>query len=117
MTSTYTWLVVFGLSAMVLTMRWSFLILPRRFQPKGALAQALGFAPLAALVAICMPEVMKFQIESFKNPSLGLFGAIANDWRLWGGLAMLVVTITFRSSKSAALFGLIAAAVIVFLIK
>jgi branched-subunit amino acid transport protein len=117
MTNTTIWLVILGLSAMVVTMRWSFLILPRRFQPKGALAQALGFAPLAALVAICMPEVMKFQIESFKNPSLALFGAISNDWRLWGGLAMLVVTITFRSSKSAALFGLIAAALIVFLIK
>ena len=102
---------------MVLAMRWSFLVLPRRFQPKGALAQALGFAPLAALVAICTPEVMKLQIESFKNPSLSLLGAIANDWRLWGGMAMLVVTITFRSSKSAALLGLIAAALVVFSIK
>jgi branched-subunit amino acid transport protein len=117
MTNTYIWLVILGLSTMVVTMRWSFLILPRRFQPKGALAQALGFAPLAALVAICMPEVMKFQIESFKNPSLSLFGAISNDWRLWGGLAMLTVSVIFRSSKSAALFGLIAAAIIVFSIK
>lgn len=102
---------------MIVTMRWSFLVLPRRFQPKGALAQALGFAPLAALVAICMPEVMKFQIESFKNPSLDFLTALSNDWRLWGGLAMLVVTITFRSSKSAALYGLIAAALVLFSIK
>jgi branched-subunit amino acid transport protein len=101
---------------MVLAMRWSFLVLPRRFQPKGALAQALGFAPLAALVAICMPEVMKFQIEAFKNPPLNLWGFLLTDWRLWGGLAMLAVTIGFRSSKSAALFGLIAAAIVVFLI-
>jgi branched-subunit amino acid transport protein len=117
MSNSYIWLVIFGLLVMVLGMRWTFLVVPRRFQPKGALAQALNFAPLAALVAICVPEVMKFQIESMSNTPVKLIDNIKQDWRLWGGLTMLTITLVFRSSKSSALYGLIASALVIFFIK
>jgi branched-subunit amino acid transport protein len=120
MSQSYIWYIIFGLSIMVLAMRWSFLVLPRRFQPKGALAQALGFAPLAALVAICVPEVLKAQMQWYATQGSLEFNkalpSLLSDWRLWGGLAMLIISMLFRQSKSAALYGLIAAATVVFLI-
>ncbi len=116
MSTTYSWAIIFALMIMVLLMRWSFLFLPRRFQPKGALAQALSFAPLAALIAICVPEIMKFQIGSFTNPSSNWLGVLLTDWRLWGGLVMLIVASVFRQSKSASLYGLVGAAIVVFVI-
>jgi branched-subunit amino acid transport protein len=106
----YVWTVILGLMVMVLAMRWSFLVLPRRFQPKGALARALNFAPLAALIAICAPEVLKHQTHPLSTAQLF---SILNDWRLWGAIAMLAVAGLSKSSKSATLYGLIAAAIVV----
>jgi branched-subunit amino acid transport protein len=106
----YVWTLILGLMAMVLAMRWSFLVLPRRFQPKGALARALNFAPLAALIAICAPEILKHQTSQLVGAQVF---TILNDWRLWGAIAMLAVAGLSRGSKSATLYGLIAAAVVV----
>jgi branched-subunit amino acid transport protein len=122
MTSQYAWTIIFGLCAMVLVMRWSFLFLPRRYQPKGALAQALGFAPLAALVAICVPEIMKFQIDRIAaqattQATTGFLDHLLSDWRLWGGLTMLVTMLVFKHSSRASLIGLTAAALVVFFVR
>jgi branched-subunit amino acid transport protein len=114
MTNTYIWIAILGMSVLVLAMRWSFMVLPRRFQPKGALAQALGFAPLAALVAICAPEVMKFQMDSLGRSDFPEWRTLFADWRLWGGLTMILVTLLLQKWKSAALFGLVAATLVVF---
>jgi branched-subunit amino acid transport protein len=108
MSASYAWLLIGSLMVLVLTMRWSFLFLPRRYQPKGELARALSFAPLAALIAICAPEIFRHQITEASSVSL------AQDWRLWGGVAMLLVASLTRSSKSSNLFGLLAAALVVF---
>jgi branched-subunit amino acid transport protein len=103
---------------MVLIMRWSFLFLPRRYQPKGALAQALGFAPLAALVAICVPEIMKFQIDRLlTHSSTSFLDHLLSDWRLWGGLTMLVTMLFFKHSSRASLIGLTMAALVVFFVR
>jgi branched-subunit amino acid transport protein len=109
----YVWAVILGLMVLVLVMRWSFLVLPRRFQPKGQLALALNFAPLAALIAICAPEVLKNQTSQFSGAGPV---SLLNDWRLWGAVAMLAVASITRSSKSATLFGLMAGAVTVWLL-
>ncbi len=108
MNSAYVWAVILGLTIMVLVMRWSFLVLPRRFQPKGRLALALNFAPLAALIAICAPEIFKHQTGQLGGTQTF---TLLNDWRLWGAIAMLAVASLSRTSKSATLYGLIAAAV------
>ncbi len=114
MNSFYVWAVILGLMIMVLVMRWSFLVLPRRFQPKGKLALALNFAPLAALIAICAPEIFKHQTSTLSSQLNGTQTfSLLNDWRLWGAVAMLAVASLSRTSKSATLYGLIAAAITV----
>ncbi len=110
MNSVYAWSLIIGLMLMVLAMRWSFLILPRRLQPKGELARALNFAPLAALIAICVPEILKHQTAPLE--AVGVI-TLFNDWRLWGAVAMLLVASITRHSKSSTLYGLIAAAIVV----
>jgi branched-subunit amino acid transport protein len=116
MTSQYVWIVIVSLMAMVLGMRWSFLILPRRFQPRGALAQALSFAPLAALMAVCAPELFKFRWLAWQGADAAPTLTLSSDWRFWGALTMLLVVTILRQSKSASLFGLMASALVVFLI-
>jgi branched-subunit amino acid transport protein len=112
MNASYAWGAIILLMVMVLAMRWSFLLLPRRFQPRGVLAEALSYAPLAALMAICAPEMMKLQTDAIYAkqwaPDL-----LATDWRLWGGAAMLLVATLTRNSKKSALYGLVAAALTV----
>jgi branched-subunit amino acid transport protein len=108
----YAWTIIFALCGLVFTMRCSFLVLPRRYQPKGALAHALSFAPLAALMAICVPEVMKLQIENWPMP----FDTFLKDWRLWGGLTMVIVVAMTRSSRSATLYGLLAASIVIWML-
>ncbi len=115
LSATEIWITIVLLMLLVFAMRNSFLVLPRRFQPKGTLAEALGYAPLAALVAICAPEVARFQIDQLQQgASLSqLLAGVSNDWRLWGALALVVTMVLTRTSKRAALYGLAAAAAVV----
>ncbi len=52
------WLAIVMLGAVVVLLRSLYLYAPRQWQPRGAFANALRFAPLAALVAIVAPEVL-----------------------------------------------------------
>ncbi len=52
------WLLIVLLSLVTLLSRSFFLLLPRRWQPRGRVEQALRYAPLAALLAITVPEIM-----------------------------------------------------------
>ena len=112
------WITIVLLFAMVVALRCSFLVLPRRFQPKGALSDALGFAPLAALVAICAPEVAQFRMDAFRHGSGpgGVLDHIGQDWRLWSAAALIITMLLVRQSKRAALYGLIAAALTILVI-
>ncbi len=112
------WLTIVLLMALILLLRCAFLVLPRKYQPKGAFAQALSFAPLAALVAICAPEIAKFQMDALsqgKGLSLG-FAGLLDDWRLWGATALVATVLLTKHSKRSALYGLAAAATMVWLI-
>ena len=48
-----------ALVGVTLVARNVFLVLPRRWQPRGAFERALRAAPLAALVAITLPEILR----------------------------------------------------------
>ena len=112
------WVTIILLTALVLLLRCVVLVLPRKYQPKGAVAEALGFAPLAALVAICAPEIAKFQMDALsqgQSPSLLLEG-LREDWRLWGATALVATVLLTKHSKRTALYGLAAAATVVWLI-
>jgi branched-subunit amino acid transport protein len=112
------WLTIFLLMGLILLLRCGVLFLPRRFQPKGAFAEALGFAPLAALIAICVPEIAKFRIDALNQGSsfASLFTGVAQDWRLWGAVALVITVVLTKHSKRAALYGLTAAASLVWLL-
>jgi branched-subunit amino acid transport protein len=112
------WLTILLLMALILVLRCAVLVLPRKYQPKGAFAEALGFAPLAALVAICAPEIAKFQMDALsqgKGLSLLLAG-LSHDWRLWGATALIATVLLTKHSKRSALYGLAAAATVVWLL-
>jgi branched-subunit amino acid transport protein len=52
-------LLLAGLVIVTLVARNLFLVLPPRWQPRGWVAQALQVAPLAALLAITVPEIAR----------------------------------------------------------
>ena len=53
------WVLIALLALLTLGSRSFFVLLPRRWQPRGRVQQALRYAPLAALLAITVPEVAK----------------------------------------------------------
>jgi branched-subunit amino acid transport protein len=53
------WTLIALLSLLTLLSRSFFVLLPRRWQPRGRVEQALRYAPLAALLAICVPEIVQ----------------------------------------------------------
>ncbi len=73
-------LLVLGLCGVTLVARNLFLVLPARWQPRGWMEQALRVAPVAALLAITVPEVAR---------DLGLHGAPWQDPRLMSALTLV----------------------------
>jgi branched-subunit amino acid transport protein len=55
-------LLLMALVGVTLVARCFFLVLPQRWQPRGALERALRAAPLAALVAITLPEILRTSV-------------------------------------------------------
>jgi branched-subunit amino acid transport protein len=116
------WLTIVLLLGLILLLRCGVFFLPRKYQPKGAFAEALGFAPLAALVAICAPEIAKFRMDalsqgvSISDLFTALSQGLGQDWRLWGAVALVVTVLLTKHTKRNALYGLAAAALIIFLI-
>lgn len=53
------WSLVAALVLVTLVARNFFLVLPERWQPRGWVEQALRVAPLAALLAITVPEITR----------------------------------------------------------
>ena len=80
------WAAILMLSAIIVLLRALYLYAPRRWQPRGAVARALRYAPMAAIVAVVVPEV-----------AAPLREAAALDWRvlldarLLSAVALLVV--------------------------
>lgn len=79
------WAAIVMLGAIVVLLRALYLYAPRQWQPRGAFAHALRFAPLAALVSIVVPEVLAPWIEA---PGAVLDGLL--DARVLSALALLL---------------------------
>jgi branched-subunit amino acid transport protein len=96
-------LLVALLALLTLVARNFFLVLPSRWQPRGAVAEALRYAPLAALLAITVPEIAR-------DLPVGAAGATAawadalTDPRL---LSALLLAAVIRWTRMA-LWGLVA---------
>jgi branched-subunit amino acid transport protein len=76
---------IVGLALVTLLTR-SFFLLPEREWPlPGWLREALRFAPLAALVAIVVPELLmpRGRLELSWNDSRLLAAAVAAGWYFW----------------------------------
>jgi branched-subunit amino acid transport protein len=100
------WLIIALLTAIVVVMRNVFLFVPRSWQPRGLLQQALRYAPLAALAALVAPEILSGVRAS------GVWSAASlADPRLASAFVLIAVT---RLSGSA--FAGLAAGMLVFLI-
>lgn len=96
------WVLIGLLALVTLGARSFFVLLPRRWQPRGRVEQALRHAPLAALLAIIAPEVTR-QLPAAWQQAQPLW-AVASDARL---LSALVLVAVVRASRST-LWGLLA---------
>ena len=94
LTSLEVWAVIGLLALATLPVRTLFLFVPRHWQPRGRLEEALRWAPLAALVAITAPEVLRpVHAAALASPAGGGGPAVAAlaDPRVVAGVATLVV--------------------------
>jgi branched-subunit amino acid transport protein len=77
------------LALLTLLSRSFFVLLPRRWQPRGRVEQALRYAPLAALLAITVPEVVQ-QLPTALQQAAPAW-ALATDARLVSALVLAAV--------------------------
>jgi branched-subunit amino acid transport protein len=94
------WVVIGLLTLVVFLTRNLFVIFGERFKPTGRLSQALEFAPLAALVAIVVPEF----VTAFNAHGTSLAGHMV-DGRVLAGLIAVVVGSVTRNSLYALVSG------------
>jgi branched-subunit amino acid transport protein len=91
---------ILALTLVVVLTRTFFLIFGERFRPEGRLAQALDFAPLAALVAIVVPEFIgALELGGF---SLSFH---LSDGRIASALVVITVGLLTRNSLYSLLAG------------
>ena len=83
------WLLIALLALLTLLLRSFFVLLPRRWQPRGQVALALRYAPLAALLAITVPEVAKQLPGAWQQATPAW--AIATDARLLSAVVLAAV--------------------------
>jgi branched-subunit amino acid transport protein len=96
------WLLIALLSLLTLVSRSFFVLLPRRWQPRGRVEQALRYAPLAALLAITVPEIVQ-QLPAALQQAAPAW-VIATDARL---VSALVLAAVIRLTRNT-LWGLMA---------
>jgi branched-subunit amino acid transport protein len=99
------WLLLVALVGVTLLARGFFLVLPPRWQPRGAMERALRAAPLAALVAITVPEILRSSLlaggtslpQLLTDPRLVSALLLALVWRATrqGVLALLVASAAY----------------------
>ena len=95
-------LVLLGaLVGVTLVARCFFLVLPQRWQPRGALERALRAAPLAALVAITLPEILRTSMLADAHAPLQWLA----DPRLLSALVLSAVWAATRQGVLALLAG------------
>lgn len=96
------WTLIALLALVTLGARSFFVLLPRRWQPRGRVEQALRHAPLAALLAITAPEVTRHLPAALQQAQPAW--AVATDARLLSALVLVAVVRTTRHT----LWGLLA---------
>jgi branched-subunit amino acid transport protein len=89
LSSLEVWLLIAALAGVTLVARNFFLVLPKRWQPRGAVAEALRYAPLAALLAITAPEIVRDV-----PPLVDAAGwvALATDGRVAAAVVLVLVS-------------------------
>jgi branched-subunit amino acid transport protein len=85
------WIVIGIAAAIVFFQRVAFLLLPPSWSPRGGLLRALAFAPLAALIAICVPEMFALALQVPLEPwhwfgDGRLLAALVLALAVWRGL-------------------------------
>jgi branched-subunit amino acid transport protein len=90
-----------ALVGVTLVARCFFLVLPARWQPRGALERALRAAPLAALVAITLPEILRTSVLSAAPTAAGTL----TDPRLLSAVVLALVWQWTRQGVVALLAG------------
>jgi branched-subunit amino acid transport protein len=83
------WGLIALLALLTLALRSFFVLLPRRWHPRGRVALALRYAPLAALLAITVPEVARHLPGALQQAEPAW--AVATDARLWSAVVLVVV--------------------------
>jgi|JI8StandDraft_2_1071088.scaffolds.fasta_scaffold32777_2 branched-subunit amino acid transport protein len=96
------WALLLALVLVTLLARCFFLVLPARWQPRGALERALRAAPLAALVAITLPEILRGSLLAEGAAPAAM--ALA-DPRLLSALVLAAVWWATRQGLAALLAG------------
>jgi branched-subunit amino acid transport protein len=80
------WIAILGLVVVVFLTRNVFVVVPARWQPRGAVERALRHAPLAALVALTVPQILgPLLTDALEWPALW------DDARLPAAIATLAV--------------------------
>jgi branched-subunit amino acid transport protein len=95
-----TWVTIIALALVVIGTRNLFVFFGKRFSPSGRFSKALDYAPVAALVAIVVPEF----VTAIATNGLSMSNHF-NDGRLMAGVVLLVVGLTTRNSLYALLGG------------
>lgn len=94
------------LAGVTLVARNFFLVLPKRWQPRGTVAEALRYAPLAALLAITVPEIVR-DLPVGAAAGTASWAGVVTDPRFVSALVLAAVIRLGRQS----LWGLVAGAV------
>ncbi|UCE30972.1 MAG: AzlD domain-containing protein [Burkholderiales bacterium] len=100
--STQIWIAIVLLTVIVTAARSTFLLLPRSLRPRGLLARALDFAPVAALAGIVAPDVL----APLGAAEAGLL-ALAADARLPAAVALVAVASYTRNAFAGLGCGLV----------
>ena len=94
------WVIIAGLTAMVFLTRNALNLFGDRFKLPNRLSQALDYAPLAALVAIVVPEFVRTYLQLGNSVSAHLA-----DGRLIAGIILVLVGLATRNAMYALMAG------------
>ena len=98
--ATQIWLIIGGLTLLVLVTRNAFNLFGEKFKLTGKLSQALDYAPIAALVAIVVPEF----VRTYQQLGGNLTAHVA-DGRFIAGIVLVIVGVISRNSMVALVAG------------
>lgn len=96
------WLSIGALFLITLVGRSAYLFAPPQWYPRGALSRALGYAPLAAMVAICAPEVLR-GLRPVLEGSAPLALTLLLEPRLLAAIALFALLRTVRNEFASLL--------------